>query len=128
MTTCLADYGFEASTQGTGLVVDSPSSQREAVSKAVAECENSLGYDTISSLSEDQLGELYKLELVTLKCLTDLGYDVALPSKQVFVDRYYSDEFPLLESQVFDQASKSDYESAMVACPPATASYDPYVE
>lgn len=126
MTNCLADRGFEASGQGTGLVVESVPSQTKDVADAVSDCESLLGYDTVTSLSDEQLGDLYELEEITLECLRGLGYDVTLPSKQVFVDHYYSDEFPLLESQVSEQSSEVEYESAMGECPPATAIYDPY--
>lgn len=127
MIRCLAEDGIEATEQGTGLVVERSGGQSDAVTNAVSKCEHELGYDTIDRLSDDQLGELYELERETYECLVALEFDVSLPSKQVYVDHYYSGKFPLLETQVLEQSdSVETYESALTSCPAAVGVYDPY--
>lgn len=128
MIACLAESGIEAKVQGTGLIVERTIGQGDVVGEAVKECEHELGYDTITRLSDDQLGDLYELEVETRDCLASIGFDVTLPSRQSFIDHYYSDKFQLLETQVFEQAESEDqYSAAMRECPPATGHFDPYL-
>ncbi len=109
-------------------MIESASGQSSAVAEAVSECEHLLGYDTVARLSDTQLGELYDLEVETMNCLTALGFEVTLPSRQAFIDQYYRGEFQLLETQVFDQVeSEEQHNTAMGKCPRASSIYDPYV-
>ncbi|MEZ3162264.1 hypothetical protein AB1K54_17275 [Microbacterium sp. BWT-B31] len=127
MKRCLAESGIEATVQGPGLTIESTEAQSSQINAAVAACEHKFGYDTITSLSDSQLKELYEFERTTAACLTDLGYRVALPSEAVFIESYYSGEFALLESQLLSQAAdQAAYEEAMASCPPAATQYDPY--
>lgn len=106
MIACLAEAGFEAEAQGSGVIIESSGGQQDVIAEASKACEHELGYDTITRLSDSQLGDLYDFEEETRDCLIDLGYDVTLPSRQVFIE--------------------ADYEDAMLACPPAVGIYDPY--
>jgi hypothetical protein len=72
---------------------------------------------------------MYDVEVETMECLQALGYDVSLPSRQRYVDTYYSftDTFDLLQTQVMNQTTtREQREAANIACPPAGTVYDPW--
>lgn len=127
MVECLRDAGYDASASGSGVTIASHPSQQSAVSDALAKCEESLGYADMGRLTDEQLKQLYALELKTQECLASLGYVTVLPSEQVFVDSYYDTEttFELQETQLAYQIPEfEDYETALAECPPASSGLD----
>lgn len=129
MVECLGEHGFEAEAQGTGLTAQIKPDQMDAYQRASDECEKQYGYDAMITLTDDQLSEMYQLELGVKACLESLGYTIELPSEQSYIDNYYlapeEGGFLLPHTQAMQQAgSRADVEEADTTCKQAPALYN----
>lgn len=86
--------------------------------KDLEECTNEVrGDEPIAPLTDDDLAEFYELEKAAAECLGSLGYEIEVPTLQVFIDRFRGDN-PFLAHAELGFLSQPDYERATQECPP----------
>ncbi|MHA6694913.1 hypothetical protein [Homoserinimonas sp. A520] len=129
MAECLSEFGFEGDIQGNGIVVGVPAEQADKYHAANVECQARYGFDKMTKMTDEELGEQYHFELQVKECLEGLGYVIELPTKQVYIDTYYSaaegEGFLLPHTQIVPQVgSRQDTEEADSTCKPASMLYD----
>ncbi|MGJ8720683.1 MAG: hypothetical protein ACSHW9_02450 [Salinibacterium amurskyense] len=129
MVDCLGESGFEAEAHGAGVTSETTLEQVEPYNAAVADCERRYGFDATGEMTESQLTAMYDFELETQQCLEALGYPTTVPTKQTYIDHYYSSfddgGFSLPHSQAREQAqTRDELEQQSTECPAAVLLYD----
>jgi hypothetical protein len=129
MAECLGEYGFEGDVQGNGIVLAVPPEQADRYHEANVECQARYGFDKMTKMTDEELGEQYQFELQVKECLEGLGYVIELPTEQVYIDTYYSapegEGFLLPHTQIMNQVeSRADIEFADSTCKTAPMLYD----
>lgn len=94
LASCMTEKGFPSTVQEDGAVMVEHGAQGEAWREAEAVCTEELGgWPTSTPLTEQELGQLYDLEVKAYECLVARGLDPLPPSsKEQFVETYLTGE------------------------------------
>lgn len=114
---CLEELGWEFVDRSTG-ETRIPKEQLPAFNADNLIClEQVDGTSEWVPLNEEELTELYGLEVAAAECLNELGWEVDPPSLQTFIDTYYTGS-PFVAHGSLGSLSQSEYKRATEECPP----------
>jgi len=73
-------------------------------------------------LTSAQIDELYALEAKAVECLASIGYEVELPSRQSYIDAFYSTE-AFTSNGELGALPEGEYTTVNTTCPPPSWYY-----
>ncbi len=116
---CLQDHGIPARVipSGDGYELPPMPAEQAGMANVTADaCEAGLHIPAYQRYSAEELAVLYEEMLATRDCLEELGYDLpAPPSKQAFVEGYYTDPWSPYAS--LPAVSATEWDRLQVECP-----------
>jgi hypothetical protein len=124
---CIEELGFEAEVDNFG-GISSPEMSPELGEQwqvAADQCREETGWD-VEDYNDDQLAELYALEVAQYECLVNLGYSPEEPpSIQQYIDSWSSRTDPPYQpfGTVIAGLPPAEMESVLQACPPPRWSF-----
>jgi hypothetical protein len=88
MEACLNEAGYDVKVYDDGSVgISLPNDQMPELDAASSGCSQRFGYDAVSTLTDEQMPDLYAETVATVECLEEHGYPVPdVPSEQAFID------------------------------------------
>lgn len=119
---CLAEKGWEIVDASNG-EVRVTKEQVSVYNEDLEACtQEVLGNVDTSPLNDSELADLFEVENGVASCLEDLGYEVEVPSLQVFIDGYHSGN-PFTAYTALFGVSQQEWSAANEACPQAADLY-----
>lgn len=120
---CLEELGWEIVDRSTG----ETNIPEEQLPQFQTDSENCIagidGSSEVIPLTQEQLTELYGLEVAAAECLSGMGYSVDVPTLQTYTDTYSTE--PFIAHLAIGQLSPSEWEAATKKCPPPAWTYRP---
>ncbi len=118
---CLEELGWEVTDAANGIVKVAPE-QVDVFNEDFNECSEEVqGGAEVAPMTDTELAEYYPFVVEEAQCLKGLGYDIEIPSMQVFLDTYQEDPYvPRAEAAPFSQ---SEYQQLEESCPAADWEY-----
>lgn len=117
---CLEERGWEVVDAASG-EVKVAEEQLELFNEDLNACTEAVQGQEFSTLTDAELEKYYPFVLAEAECLEELGFDLDVPSVQVFVDTYRDDPFVPRAEVGPVSAEESDRLNRM--CPPADWSF-----